>query len=177
MNRGELLLDDGKLKEAIADFAEAEKNKLPEERVPQLKEKKYIAYTELLRTDFAAGEKYLDEYKRLCELPADPNEGPEDKVRREDEMSRRQRWREFLLAKGRESQGRLGEAFDHYVALANMGEAKNLLEMPDEPNVRHAAGRVGARPHREHDPQVFRPGRPQVAGRAGEEGMGRRQER
>ena len=30
--RGELLLDDGKLKEAIADFKDAEKNNLPEEK-------------------------------------------------------------------------------------------------------------------------------------------------
>ena len=40
------------------------------------------------------------------------------------------------MARGRESQGRLGEAFDHYIALANLGDAKNLLEMPDEPNVK-----------------------------------------
>jgi outer membrane protein assembly factor BamB/TolA-binding protein len=136
LNRGELLLDDGKLKEAIADFQEAEKNNLPEDKRPFLREKKYVAYTELLRNDFAAGERYLAEYSRLCEIPADASEGPEEKVRREEEISRRQRWREYLLAKGREEQGRLGEAFDHYIALANMGELQNLLEMPDEPNVR-----------------------------------------
>lgn len=136
LNRGELLLDDGKLKEAIADFQEAEKNNLPEDKQAFLREKKYVAYTELLRNDFSAGEKYLDEYARLCEIPADPSEGAEEKVRREEEISRRQRWREYLLAKGREEQGRLGDAFDHYIALANMGELQNLLEMPDEPNVR-----------------------------------------
>ena len=50
--RGELRLDDGKLKEAIADFKEAEKNNLPPEKQPVLREKLYIAYTELLRDDF-----------------------------------------------------------------------------------------------------------------------------
>ncbi len=136
LNRGEIYLDDGKLLEAIADFKEAERYNLPEEKRPQLREKKYVAYTELLRSNFKTGEQYLDEYKVLCEIPADVNESPEDKVRREDEINRRQRLREVLLAKGRESQGRLSEAFDHYLALANMGDVKKLEDMPDEPNIR-----------------------------------------
>lgn len=136
LNRGELLLDDGKLLDAITDFREAEKNKLPEEKRPLLREKKYIAFTELLRSDFKTGEQYLDEYKLLCEIPGDVGEAPEDKVRREDDINRRQRLRQVLLAKGRESQGRLSEAFDHYLALANMGDVKKLEDMPDEPNIR-----------------------------------------
>jgi outer membrane protein assembly factor BamB len=136
LNRGELLLDDGKLLDAIADFKEAEKNNLPEEKRPQLREKKYVAYTELLRSDFKTGEKYLDEYTALCEVPIEPGEPAEDKVLRLDETARRQRLRQVLLAKGRESQGRLGEAFDHYLALASLGEVKKLEDMPDEPNIR-----------------------------------------
>ena len=61
---------------------------------------------------------------------------------------------------GREAQGRLGEAFDQYLALANLGEGKKLLEMPDEPNVRMrpdvwARGRIEAMIRR-----AERPGRP-----------------
>lgn len=133
--RGELYLDDGKLKEAVADFKSAEKNNLPAEKRPVMREKLYIAYTELLRADFNAAESFLKEYETLCEIPADANESPEDKVRREDETKRRKRLHYYLLARGRETQGRLGEAFDHYLALANLGEGKQLLEMPDEPNV------------------------------------------
>src|SRR4029453_11474467 len=49
-----------------------------------------------------------------------------------------------------------GDAFDHYISLANMGEAKNLLEMPDEPNVRMrpdvwARGRIEAMIRRSND--------------------------
>ncbi|QJW93535.1 outer membrane protein assembly factor BamB family protein [Frigoriglobus tundricola] len=133
--RGELRLDDGKLKEAIADFKEAERNNLPQEKRPLLREKLYIAYTELLRSDFAAAEPFLTEYQALCEVPADAAETPEDAVRRDDETKRRKRLHYYLLARGRETQGRLGEAFDHYLALANLGEGKQLLPMPDEPNV------------------------------------------
>lgn len=134
--RGELRLDDGKLKEAVADFKAAEENNLPLEKRPLLKEKLYIAYTEMLRADFNAAEPFLKEYEVLCEMPVGAAETPEDKVRREDETKRRKRLHYYLLARGRETQGKLGEAFDHYLALANLGEGKQLLDMPDEPNVK-----------------------------------------
>ncbi len=134
--RGELRLDDGKLKDAVADFKAAEVNNLPPEKLPLLREKLYIAYTEMLRVDFSSAEGFLKEYEALTELPAEKLETPEDKIRREDETKRRKRLHYYLLARGRETQGRLSEAFDHYLALANLGEGKQLLEMPDEPNVR-----------------------------------------
>jgi hypothetical protein len=134
--RGELLLDDGKLKDAITDFKEAQKNNLPLEKQPLLREKLYIAYTELIRTDFAAGESFLPEYEVLCEVPIEEGMDPIEKQNRRDETDRRRRLALYLLARGREGQGRLGEAFDKYLALANLGEGKQLLDMPDEPNVR-----------------------------------------
>lgn len=134
-DRGELLLDDGKLKAAIADFKEAEKNNPTEVLRRRIREKLYIAYTEILREDFAAAEPYLKEYESLCEVPLDTDE-PFEKTRRIDESLRRKRLYLYLLAKGREGQGRLGEAFDHYLSLASLGEGKTLEEMPDEPNVR-----------------------------------------
>ncbi|MBM3980106.1 MAG: hypothetical protein FJ304_07440 [Planctomycetes bacterium] len=134
--RGELYLDDGKLKEAVADFKVAEKNNLPQEKRPLLREKLYIAYTELLRADFNNAEGFLKEYEALCEVPVDGAASPEDKVKAEDETRRRKRLHNYLMARGREAQGRLSEAFDHYLALANLGEGQQLIEMPDEPNVK-----------------------------------------
>ena len=134
--RGELYLDDGKLKEAVADFKVAEKNNLPPEKRPVLREKLYIAYTELLRADFNAAENFLKEYETLCEVPVDGMESPEDKIKREDETKRRKRLHNYLMARGRETQGRLSEAFDHYLKLASLGEGQQLIEMPDEPNVK-----------------------------------------
>jgi outer membrane protein assembly factor BamB len=147
--RGELQLDDGKLKEAVADFKAAEMNDLPAEKRPLLREKLYTAYTELIRNDFVAAESFLKEYEPLCEVPASANETAEDKVRRDDETKRRKRLYYYLLARGRETQGRLSDAFDQYLALANLGEGKQLLDMPDEPNVKMrpdvwARGRIEA---------------------------------
>ena len=92
-------------------------------------------------------------------MPADAAESPEDKARREDETKRRKRLHLYLLARGRETQGRLGEAFDHYLALASFGEGKQLLEMPDEPNVRMrpdvwARGRIEAMIRRAATPEA-----------------------
>lgn len=147
--RGELRLDDGKLKEAVEDFKASAQNDLPAEKRPLLREKLYTAYTELLRADFKYAEGFLKEYEPLCEVPGSANETAEDKVRREDETKRRKRLYFYLLARGREAQGRLGDAFDQYLALANLGEGKQLLDMPDEPNVKMrpdvwARGRIEA---------------------------------
>ncbi len=136
LTRGELLLDEGKLKEAISDFKDAEKHDLPAQKQPLLREKLYVAYTELLRNDFKAGEPILKEYEALCVVSTEGDIDAVEKQHRLDETERRQRNYLYLLAKGREGQGRLGEAFDNYLRLANLGEGKSLLEMPDEPNVR-----------------------------------------
>src|SRR5262249_52274724 len=95
----------------------------------------YVAYTEILKDNFAVGEQFLDEYKALCEVPLDTDD-PDERAHRQDETLRRKRLYLYLLAEGRKTQGKLGEAFDHYMALASLGEGKTLLEMPNEPNVR-----------------------------------------
>lgn len=133
--RGELLLDNGKVREAIADFKAAERNALPTEHLATLREKKYVAYTDLLQKDFAAGEPYLAEYAALCELPLDTDDELE-RSRRQEVTLRRKQIRLDLLARGREGQGRLREAFDYYLALAHLDEGKTPFEMPDDPDVR-----------------------------------------
>ncbi|MDB5312310.1 MAG: bamB 1 [Gemmataceae bacterium] len=156
-DRGELLLDDGQLKAAVADFKEAERNNPTELVRRRVREKLYVAYTEMLRDNFGAAEGVLKEYEALCELPLDDTGDPFEKKRREDETLRRKRLYLYLLAKGREDQKRLGEAFDHYLALAGLGEGKTLFEMPDEPSVRMrpdvwARGRIEGMIRRAADP-------------------------
>jgi tetratricopeptide (TPR) repeat protein len=155
LDRGELQLDDGKLKEAVADFKRAKENDPPEAIRWRLREKLYTAYTELLRADFAAVEPHLDEYKVLCELPLDTDDLAE-KTRRQAESVHRQRLFLCLLGKGRETQGRFGEAFDHYLALARLSGDK-LDEDPEDPTVKLppdvlARGRIERMLRRAKDP-------------------------
>src|SRR5206468_11633366 len=103
------------------------------------------------------GEMYLKENETLCEVPLDGDLEPFEKKRREDESLRRRRLYYYLLARGREDQKRLSEAFDHYLKLASLGEGRTLFEMPDEPSVRMrpdvwARGRIEAMIRRAADP-------------------------
>ncbi|HEY3788948.1 MAG TPA: hypothetical protein VGL71_08840, partial [Urbifossiella sp.] len=155
-NRGEINLDDGKILEAIADFKEAEKNGPPDELKPSIRDKLYMAYTEILRENFTRGEVFLKEYEALCVVPIEADLEPFEKKRREDETLRRQRTYYSLLAKGREDQKRLNEAFDHYLTLAGLGEGRTLAEF-DEPSVKirpdvWARGRIEGMIRRASDP-------------------------
>ncbi|HEX4610710.1 MAG TPA: hypothetical protein VH092_21145, partial [Urbifossiella sp.] len=139
LDRGDLLQDEGKLRDAVADYKAAEKN-LPADPAKaegvrrRVRERLYRTYTELLRQNFAAAEPFLEEYAALCESYLDPNEAADDPTGHKARVDDRRRLYLSLLAKGREGQGRLGEAFDHYLALAQLG-ADILQPDPDEPSV------------------------------------------
>ena len=132
-SRGELLLDNGKIKDAVADFKEAEKNNPSDDIRRSIRNKLYIAYTEMLRNDFNAGEPILAEYKGLCEIAID-SEDPIQRQQLLDEQVRRMGLYLSLVAKGRERQGKLTDAFDHYRQFAALGDNKQLVPIFDEPN-------------------------------------------
>ncbi|MFO0799887.1 MAG: hypothetical protein U0804_20650 [Gemmataceae bacterium] len=137
--RGDLLQDEGKLREAVTDYKAAEKNAPADPAAAEplrrrLRERLYRAYTELLRQNFAASEGFLDEYAALCESFLEPNETPENAEEHDAKVLERRRLYLSLLAKGREGQGRLDEAFDNYMRLSKLG-AELLQPDPDEPSV------------------------------------------
>lgn len=132
-SRGELLLDNGKIRDAVTDFKEAEKNNPSDDIRRSIRNKLYIAYTEMLRNDFNAGEPILVEYKGLCEIAID-SEDPIQRQQLIDEQVRRMGLYLSLVAKGRERQGKLTDAFDHYRQFAALGDNKQLVPIFDEPN-------------------------------------------
>ena len=132
LSRGELVLETGKVQQAIADFKAAEANKPSEPTQKKLKQKLYVAYTELLRTQFDAAEPVLAEYRTLCEFPVNANDI--DSGRQLDEQTRRRGLMYSLIAKGREKQGRLLEAFDNYRSYAELGDTKKLMPVPEDTN-------------------------------------------
>ncbi len=133
VTRGELSLENGDLNDAIADFKAAETHAPSDAVRRRLRQKLYLAYTEVLRNKFENGESFLADYEALCDGPADAVDDAE-RQRQLDENVRRRRLFLELVAKGRERQGRLAEAFDYYrryAALAGNGE---LVAVSDEPN-------------------------------------------
>jgi outer membrane protein assembly factor BamB len=159
--RGEINMDNGEVAAAIADFKAAARNNPPEDAKRRLRDKLYLAYTELLRKDFASSESFLDEYRDLCEVPADA-EDPKLRQQQIDEGFRRKGIYLRLMADGREKQGRLDQAFDFYMDFANLGDNKQLVTIDDEsygqtrPDV-WARGKIAAMIENAKDPAVRKP--------------------
>lgn len=160
---GELTLERGELKEAIALFKKSEANKPDEPTTKKLKNKLYDAYTALIRAepDFATVEPILVEYKGLCEFSLDQND-PVNYPRQLEEQIRRRGLFYNLVADGREKQGRLADAFDAYRSYAGLGEKNKMLPVPEDPNTLAlpevwAAGRIDAMMRKAKDPATRKP--------------------
>jgi outer membrane protein assembly factor BamB/tetratricopeptide (TPR) repeat protein len=152
VERGTLRLDKGDVAGSAADLhaALAQSDTPRDLRVPA-RARLFTALTQLLGRDFAAGEKYLAEYRRLCEEAIAPAE-----------RRRRLTGYHALLAAGRGRQGRLAEALAAYRDLLEGAGTGQLMTVPDEPGVQvrpelWVQGRVAAlyRQAREEQRRTF----------------------
>jgi outer membrane protein assembly factor BamB/tetratricopeptide (TPR) repeat protein len=149
-NRGELKLDQGDLPGAVEDLRTALANSPPAEVLPRTRLKLYETYTELFQRDFAsASDKYLDDFKSMCEVTIPAGTPPEEVSKLQEEQQRRQANYLCLLAKGREQQGRLVEAFAAYLDFGSLAGNRELITVIDEPGVKArpdvwAKGRIAA---------------------------------
>jgi outer membrane protein assembly factor BamB len=149
VDRGELRLYKGDLAGAVADLHAAIKNNLPSTLQPKARGKLYTTLTELLQHDFDAAEQYLPEYKELCQVPVPDDATPREREKLQVEQRHRQAGYLCLLAKGRERQGKLSEAFQAYLDFGALAENKELLSVINEPAVKvrpdlWAQGRIAA---------------------------------
>lgn len=144
VERGELRLGKGELSGAIADLHLAMEVLGPnpgaddlKPLVPRVRTKLYDSLTQLFDRDFESAEKYLEEYKDLCKT----DNAEEQLARYGDYWSR--------LAKGRETQGRLLDAFEAYMEFGKLVGDRKLVRVSDQPNTDArpdvwARGRIGA---------------------------------
>ena len=133
--RGELRLYKGDLAGAVADLRDALAHQPPPAVLTKTRAKLYSSLTELLKQDFPKAEQYLDEYKQLCDLPVPKDATPEEKQKIELEQRHRRAGFLCLLARGREQQGRLIEAFQAYLDFGALAEAKERISVINEPTV------------------------------------------
>ena len=150
-SRGELSLEEGNLEGAVGDFRQVIQGAPPAELQVKAKAKLYEALTEYFQHDFDKAQTYQDEYAALCgrDLPATAT----DQQRTEARQHRITYL--YLLAKGKEGQRKLTEAFDLYLQLNAEAERKDgaasdeLLSLVGEPQVKAAPdvlaqGRIAA---------------------------------
>jgi outer membrane protein assembly factor BamB/tetratricopeptide (TPR) repeat protein len=145
--RGQLRLDKGDLGDAIDDLRKALKNNPDAGLLPKVREKLYDSMTEYFQRDFNKAEEYLKEYEELCKV-----EGASSEPAKLEEQRRRRANFLCLVAKGKEAQGKLVEAFERYQQFA--AEAADLdkqepIPTVDEPNVKArpdvwSGGRIAA---------------------------------
>jgi outer membrane protein assembly factor BamB len=138
-DRGELRLDQGNLQGAVDDLRAALANHPPTDLLPKTRAKLYEAMTDLFRDKFSDAEKYLAEYEAMCQ----------DKGLSEEDRQKRQSTFLYLLAKGREDQGKLVEAFDYYQKFGAQAANQDLVSVPDESTLKAppdvwAQGRIAA---------------------------------
>ncbi len=133
--RAELRLDRGDVAAAAADLHAVLANKPSQEQAQKAREKLFTTLTQLLGRDFTGGEKYLAEYLDLCKVPV-PADAPEaERTRLEAEGQKRLTQYHILVAHGRASQGKLGEAVKAYRALHERTRSEELLAIPFDPTV------------------------------------------
>lgn len=146
--RGELRLDEGNLEGAIADLTKAIKNKPPAETLDKARAKLYDTLTEYFQRDFNKAEPYLGSYEELCKVDLSGATEQEKITRLAEERRRRANFL-CLVAKGKESQRKLVEAFEKYQEFAAITGNQELISVVDEPTVKAAPdvwsrGRIAA---------------------------------
>ena len=131
---GDLRLDDGKRTEAIDAYNKCLANNPNADTKAKAREKLYDAITELMQIDFNNGEGMLNQYKDLCKVDIADSDDPLARQRKADEELRRKSNYFCLVAKGKENQGKLLEAYDNYLQFGTLTGNKDLISVIDQPN-------------------------------------------
>jgi outer membrane protein assembly factor BamB len=126
-------LDKGELLAAIDDLHDALEQQFPQGQMAvrdKARARLFDALTRLLRDDFAKGEKFLDEYRRLSQVEASITATPREAATAREEQEKRRLLLLCVIARGREQQGRLVDALDQYEGICEIsGDADRLLAL------------------------------------------------
>ncbi len=132
--RGQLLLDDSKRAEAITAFNKCLANNPDFATRAKVRKKLHDTITAMLLSDFSANEKFLEQYRELCTVEILESDDALKRQIKNEEQLRREANYASLVAAGRESQGRLVEAFNGYLEFSSLFGNKQLVSSIDQPN-------------------------------------------
>ena len=149
MERGQMRLDKGDWMGAVEDLAKSVRSNPAPGVLSKARESLHEAFVEFFGRDFIKAEPFLADFESTCtmELPAQANAQIIEEVRREEKKRKAIYLR--LLARGRESQGKVLEAFDTYLKIASLAVEADLDSVIEETGLRAtpdvwARGRIAA---------------------------------
>jgi outer membrane protein assembly factor BamB len=137
-DRGSLRLDKGDMLGSVEDLRKVLSQNPEKELQDKAKDKLYVTLTEFLLRDFARAETYLKEYEDLCKLDVEHASVDRQEALRLEERRRKVKML-CLIARGKESQGKLVEAFERYQECGSLIDSKELFSVVDEPTVKASA--------------------------------------
>ena len=133
LHRGLLQIDQGQLKPAIEDLQAALNFNPPAAMREQILEKLYESQTEFLQRDFNTAEYLLDQYRKLCEVTPPAGADAATVAKAGQQRTQRLARYQYLLARGRESQGNYLAALDAYLEYIKVAGDQERVNVPDEP--------------------------------------------
>lgn len=133
--RGEMHLDKGQWQAAADDLHRALAHKPPATVLPKTQAKLFESLTELLNRDFSHNESSLNEYEKLCAIVVPSDATPDEKLKIQEEHKQRYATYLALVAKGRESQGRLVDALEAYRKFGSMSNNRELIPSVDDSSI------------------------------------------
>src|SRR5262249_589124 len=136
--RGVLRLDEGNLPGAIEDLDKALNNKPDARTAKRARDKLFETLTEYFQRDFDKAERYLRRFEELCKVASPEGAGDSEQADARAEERRRRANFLCLVAKGKEKQGKLVEAFEYYQQFSAAAGSQELISVVDEPAVRAA---------------------------------------
>jgi outer membrane protein assembly factor BamB len=129
-------LNGGDLAGGIADLRAALAAGLPATSAIRARDQLYDALTRLLRQDFNAGTRYLDDYRALCSVTIPANASAAERARLRRVEANRQLDLQRLLAHGHRQQGRLTEALRILLELDGRDDRDEMRSTLEEPGLR-----------------------------------------
>ncbi len=146
--RGMLRLDRGDMPGSVDDLRRVLNSNPPKKLETDAKEKLYITLSDYLLRKFDQAEVYLKDYEELCKLNVEAAPLAQQEGLRAEERRRRVKYL-CLVARGKENQGKLIEAFEKYQECGSLVDTKELFASVDEPTVKAAPdvlsqGRIAA---------------------------------
>ncbi|HTU19972.1 MAG TPA: PQQ-binding-like beta-propeller repeat protein [Gemmataceae bacterium] len=135
IDRAVLRLSIAEQQGAVEDLRAALSKKLDKETRHRARALLFEALSEWLSSNLPAAEAALKEYKELTEVDLEGLTGKDLSERRAEQRRRQQRYY-LLVARLRESQGRLTETLQAYFDLKGFLSSEEMLPLPDDPAVK-----------------------------------------